>query len=76
MTSMTKLTSIAAAALLLASGSAFAKAHNQGNTEVPGESVGTETAGPAQTLGSAKGQRPADKTPDCPGNSCSAGAKE
>ena len=66
---------IAAIAIVAASmaGGAFAKAHNQGNTMVPGMDVGTETAGPAQTLGSAKGQRPADKTPVMPGKSAQAG---
>ena len=30
---------------------AFAKAHDQGSTAVPGEDVKTETVAPAQTLG-------------------------
>jgi hypothetical protein len=42
---------------------AFAKSHDQGQTAVPGMDVGTETVGPAQTLGTAKGNRPADKGP-------------
>ena len=76
MNSMTKLATIAATGLMLASGTAFAKGHNQSNTEVPGENAGAETAAAAQTLGSAKGNRPADKAPDCPGNSCSAASAE
>ena len=42
---------------------AFAKAHDQGQTTVPGMNVGTETVGPAQSLGGIKGQRPVGKGP-------------
>lgn len=35
----------------LAATGAFAKAHDQGNTAVPGENVKTETVAAAQTLG-------------------------
>lgn len=42
---------------------ASAKAHNQGLTDTPGDMVGTETVGNSQNLGSAKGNRPADKGP-------------
>jgi hypothetical protein len=47
---------------LVATG-AFSKAHNQGNTEVPGANVGTETVATSQALGSLKGQRPEGKGP-------------
>jgi hypothetical protein len=47
---------------VLATG-AFAKGHNQGATAVPGMDTGTETVAGAHTLGSAKGNRPADKGP-------------
>ena len=50
-------------ATTLTAGGAFAKAHDQGQTAVPGKDVGTETVGPAQSLGSIKGNRPADKGP-------------
>lgn len=42
---------------------AFAKAHNQGNTAVPGENVGTETVTTSQALGGLKGNRPDGKGP-------------
>ena len=51
------------AAFCLASGGAFAKAHDQGQTATPGENVGTETVAGAHTLGSGRGNRPADKGP-------------
>lgn len=51
---------IAAAIFMIANG-AFAKGHDQGQTDVPGKSVGTETVAAAHTLGGAKGNRPADK---------------
>jgi len=69
----TKLIAVAVTTALLASGAAFAKGHDQGSTTVPGEDVGTGTVAASQTLGSAKGNRPDDKGPSCPGNSCSAG---
>jgi hypothetical protein len=54
----------------------FAKAHDQGQTDNPGENVGSETAGPAQGLGGVlgDGKGPAD-TPagEAPGNSGDAG---
>lgn len=43
--------------------SAFAKAHDQGSTAVPGMNTGTETVAASQSLGSIKGNRPADKGP-------------
>ena len=50
--------------LLVATASfASAKGHNQSATAVPGMDVGQETVKAAQTLGSAKGQRPDDKAP-------------
>ena len=58
-------------AATLATG-AFAKGHNQADTEVPGQDAGA-TSSAAQTLGSAKGNRPADKAPTSPGKSASAG---
>ena len=58
-------------AATLATG-AFAKGHNQADTAVPGQDAGATSAA-AQTLGSAKGNRPADKTPMSPGKSASAG---
>lgn len=47
---------------LASASGAFAKAHDQGSTDDPGENVGTQTVGPAQTLGGAlgQGQGPAD----------------
>lgn len=60
MITKTILTAVAISAM--ASG-AFAKGHAQGTTDVPGASVGTETVAAAHTLGSAKGNRPADKGP-------------
>ena len=59
---MTKMT-LTAVMLCLAATGAFAKAHNQGNTEVPGMDVGAETVTTSQILGEAKGNRPADKGP-------------
>jgi uncharacterized protein YdeI (BOF family) len=47
---------------LLATG-AFAKGHNQSNTEVPGADTGTETVASSQSLGGIKGNRPDDKGP-------------
>ena len=60
---MTRAILILAAAMFLTANGAFAKAHDQGQTEVPGKSVGTETVAAAQTLGGARGNRPADKGP-------------
>lgn len=48
---MTRTVLMTAAAICLAATGAFAKAHDQGQTDVPGMSVGTETVGPAQSLG-------------------------
>lgn len=73
MTLTTKFFATALTTALLASGAALAKGHDQSGTAVPGENAGAETAAPAQTLGSAKGNRPDDKTPSCSGGSCSAG---
>lgn len=50
--------------LCLATTGAIAKGHDQGKTEDPGTSVKTETVAAAHTLGSAKGNRPADKGPN------------
>jgi hypothetical protein len=60
---MTSKIFLIGAALCIAGTSAFAKAHDQGQTDVPGQNVGQETVAPAQTLGSAKGNRPDDKGP-------------
>ena len=54
MTTKTFLAAATAATLAL-SGTAFAKAHNQGDTNAPGSNVGAETASSAQTLGGALG---------------------
>ncbi len=56
----TVLSAIAISAL--ATG-AIAKGHDQGQTDVPGQSVKSETVAPAHTLGGARGNRPADKGP-------------
>ena len=58
-----KIAALGAAVGLVAASGAFAKAHNQGNTEVPGQNVGTETIPTSQALGGLKGKRPADKGP-------------
>lgn len=60
---MTRKILMTTAAVCLAATGAFAKAHDQGQTNVPGQNVGAETVGPAQTLGGARGNRPADKGP-------------
>lgn len=57
-----KILMTTAVALLAATG-AFAKAHDQGQTEVPGAGVGEQTVAGAQGLGGAKGNRPDDKGP-------------
>lgn len=44
-------------------GGAFAKAHDQGQRDVPGTDVGATTVSSAQTLGGSQGKRPADKGP-------------
>ncbi|NNE79458.1 MAG: hypothetical protein HKN18_04215 [Silicimonas sp.] len=58
-----KRTTILAIAVIMTAGSASAKGHDQGQTDVPGASVGSETVGPAHTLGGARGNRPDDKGP-------------
>ena len=66
---MIKMT-LTAATLCLAASGAFAKGHNQGNTEVPGmDDVGSFTVTNAQTEGGVQGNRPDDKGPkaDNPG---------
>ncbi len=50
-------------ATTLTAGGAFAKAHDQGQTAVPGANVGTETVATSHRLGELKGNRPADKGP-------------
>lgn len=62
---------ITAALMSLAAPAAFAKGHDQSNTEVPGANVVAETVGPAQTLGRGLDNRPEDKGPkaDKPGKS-------
>lgn len=55
---------------------AFAKAHNQGNTDDPGSMVGSETVGPSQGEGAEQGNgRAVADTPagETPGNSGNAG---
>ena len=59
---MKSITILAISATLMAGG-AMAKGHDQGQTEVPGASVGTETVAAAHTLGGAKGNRPEGKGP-------------
>ena len=59
---MKSMTILAISASLMAGG-AIAKGHDQGQTEVPGASVGSETVAAAHTLGGARGNRPADKGP-------------
>lgn len=54
MSNMKTLTFTIVATGLLAGG-AFAKSHDQGQTETPGTDVFLETVGPAQTLGGARG---------------------
>ena len=54
---------LAIAIISMMATSAFAKSHDQGSTAVPGMNVGTETVAAAHTLGSSKGNRPADKGP-------------
>ncbi len=49
--------------IMIASGSAIAKGHDQGSTEIPGMDVGATTVSAAHTLGSAKGNRPEGKGP-------------
>lgn len=59
-----KRITLSAAALCLVAGSAFAKAHDQGNTDVPGAGdVGSGTVSSAQSLGGALGERPDGKGP-------------
>lgn len=58
MTTLLKYTTAGALALFLTAvgaPEAFAKGHGQGSTPNPGEDVGEETVGPAQGLGSARG---------------------
>jgi hypothetical protein len=50
-------------ATTLVAGGAFAKAHDQGQRDVPGTDVGSTTVTAAQTLGGSQGNRPADKGP-------------
>lgn len=75
----TKTLGVAALALSLgmaASTGALAKGHGQGMSGDPGADVGSETAGPAQGLGAARGNGngPADTPAGAnPGNSENAG---
>jgi uncharacterized protein YdeI (BOF family) len=43
---------------------AFAKGHNQSNSDVPGADTGVETVASSQSLGGIKGNRPDDKGPN------------
>jgi hypothetical protein len=73
-----------AATLVLALGAvtapgAFAKGHDQGQTDTPGANVGAETVSSAQTLGAARGNgKGPGMTPAGvnPGNSENAGQKD
>ena len=58
-----KMLTLTATLLCIAASGAFAKGHNQGDTEVPGMDVGTGTVATAQILGGVKGNRPDDKGP-------------
>ena len=58
-----KVAALGAALAAVAATGALAKAHNQGNTAVPGENVGAETVTTSQALGGLKGKRPSDKGP-------------
>lgn len=61
---MTRIIFTSLAVFCMATTGAMAKGHNQGNTAVPGaEDVGSVTVASAQTLGSAKGNRPEGKGP-------------
>lgn len=60
---MTRLITTTAAALLATVSIASAKAHNQGNTEVPGTNVQEETVATSQALGGIKGNRPDNRGP-------------
>ncbi len=63
---MTPIKSLGLTTLLIVgmtTGMASAKAHNQGNTEVPGTNVGSQTVSTSHVLGGIKGQRPTDKGP-------------
>ena len=71
---MIKMT-LTAATLCLAASGAFAKAHNQGDTDVPGMDVGTETVTVSQLLGGIKGQRPDDKGPSADNAGKTAGSR-
>lgn len=54
---------LAAVVATAAAPMAFAKAHNQGMTDDPGQTVKTQTVSGAQTLGGVKGNRPDDRGP-------------
>lgn len=54
MTFTTKLAALTLASTIAATG-AFAKAHDQGQTDNPGKNVFLETVTPAKTLGGARG---------------------
>ena len=48
----------------LAAPMAFAKGHDQGQSDQPGENVKSETVAASHTLGMARGNRPEDKGPN------------
>ena len=59
-----KFLTLTATVICLSAPAAFAKAHDQGSTAVPGaDDVGSVTVTNAQALGAAKGNRPDDKGP-------------
>lgn len=60
---MTHKILMTSAVVFLAATGAFAKGHDQGQTDIPGAGVGEQTVAGAQGLGSAKGNRPDDKGP-------------
>lgn len=59
---MTRIITASILTAFVATG-AFAKAHDQGQSTVPGEGVGETTVTSAQTLGGGQGNRPDDKGP-------------
>lgn len=61
---MTRIIFTSVALFCMASTGAMAKGHDQGSTVIPGaENVGSLTVASAQTLGSAKGNRPEGRGP-------------
>jgi hypothetical protein len=60
---MFKAAMMSAAVVILTTTVSFAKGHDQGQTEQPGDNVKSETVAPAHTLGGTRGNRPEDKGP-------------